>query len=223
MRRTTPLRALTATAALSALLLAGCSDDPDVEDPTSASETTDDAPTTEPTTDDAPTTEPADDTDTTEPADDEETSAEPAGPISSDDAAFEVTPPAGWVNVRDQVEQEVEIAVRDDAMTDNFFTNLVVASEAPIGDLEDSIEAAAQQVAGSDGEYELIDPIQIDGEDAYGFVLTRTTSGVEVAQTQWWVEHGDRLYVATFSTAKSQQEAGEPIMDEILSTWSWAD
>ena len=68
---------------------------------------------------------------------------------------------------------------------------------------------------------ELIDTIQIDGEDAHGFVLTRTTSGVEVAQTQWWVEHGDRLYVATFSTAKSQQEASEPIMDEILSTWSW--
>lgn len=130
----------------------------------------------------------------------------------------------GWVDVRDQVEQQVEIAARDDEMTDGFFTNVVVASEEPIGDLEDSIEAAAEQVAGTDGTYELIDePIQIDGSEAYGFVLTRTTGGAEVAQTQWWVEHGERVYVTTFSTAKTQQEAAEPVMEEILSSWTWQD
>lgn len=212
---------------MSALLLSACSsDDPDVEDPTTSEtetsadsgETTDAVESTE-----APGGSDQDETATDEPSDDAQETAVPSGPITSDDGAFEVTPPDGWIDVRDQVEQQVEIAVRDDETTDDFFTNIVVATEEPIGDLEDSIEAAAEQVAGADGEYEMIDPIQIDGSDAYGFVLTRTTGGVEVAQTQWWVEHGERLYVTTFSTAKTQQEASQPIMEEILSTWTWQD
>ncbi len=221
----------------SALLLSSCSsDDPEVEDPTTSEATTDEATTDdgEATTDDGETTDAAETTEapgtddqeetaTEAPSDDAEETAVPSGPITSDDGAFEVTAPDGWVDVREQVEQQVEIAVRDDEMTDDFFTNIVVASEEPIGDLEDSIEAAAEQVAGADGDYEMLDPIQIAGTDAYGFVLTRVTGGVEVAQTQWWVEHGERLYVTTFSTAKTQEEASRPIMEEILSTWTWQD
>lgn len=234
-RTAAPFRALAATAAISALLLAGCSgDDPEVEPTTGAGSDAEsdtgagadaESDTGAPDDDETASTQDASD-DTAEETtggDTEEESAVPSGPIASDDGAFEITAPEGWVDVRDQVEQQVEIAVRDDEMADDFFTNVVVASEEPIGDLEESIEAAAEQVAGADGEYELIDPIQIDGSDAYGFVLTRTTSGVEVAQTQWWVEHGERLYVATFSAAKTQQEATNPVMEEILSTWTWQD
>lgn len=145
-------------------------------------------------------------------------------PVRSAGEAFSITAVGGWLDVTSQVEQEVEIALRDDEMSDEFFTNLVVASEDPIGDLEQSIEAAAEQVAGAtDGGYELIDSMEIDGEEAFGFLLTRTTTGVEVAQTQWWVEHDDRLYVATFSSAKTQQEAQRPVMEQLLSSWSWAD
>ncbi|WP_109472192.1 hypothetical protein [Ornithinimicrobium cavernae] len=227
MRRTpTPFRAVAVTATLSALLLAGCGgDEPEVEQ-TPPAETTEESSTTDgpATTDGAPTTEaPEDDGATEEPTDAAEETAAPSGPVTAADGAFQITPPDGWLDVRDQVEQQVEIAVRDDEMTDDFFVNLVVASEEPIGDLADSIEAAAEQVAGADGDYEMLDPIEIDGTDAYGFVLTRTTGGVEVAQTQWWAEHNDRLYVTTFSTAKSQQEASQPIMEDLLSTWAWQD
>lgn len=232
-------------AGLSALLLAGCGgdDDPAIEDPPATSADTDtDTPTTDAPDDAGATTDTADDAGATDdpggatsaPGDDAggttgpgdgsgATSPVPGEPVTSADEAFAVTPPAGWLDVTSQVEQEVELALRDEVRTDEFFTNLVVASEDPIGDLEQSIEAAAEQVAGADGEYELVDPIEIDGEEAFGFVLTRTTSGVEVVQTQWWVEHGDRLYVATFSSARSQQEATEPVMEELLNAWSWAD
>jgi len=217
MRGTTPIRALAATATVSALLLAGCSgDDPEVEDET----------TTSPTTSDADATSAPPDTETaTETAipDDSEATTEAPGPITSADGTFELTLPEGWLDVSSQVEQQVEVAIRDDEMTDDFYTNLVVASEDPISDLEESIEVAAAQVAGSDGEFEMLDPIEIAGEEALGFLLTRTTSGVEVAQTQWWVEHGDRLYVATFSNAQSQQDANTSLMEDLLASWTWAD
>lgn len=218
LRRTGPFRVLAATATLSALLLTACGgdDDPAVEEPTSSdSEDSSDGEGADPEEQSA-TEEPAD-------SDDAEETAVPSGPVSAEDGSFEVTAPDGWIDVRDQVEQQVEIAVRDDEMTDDFFTNIVVTTEDPIGDLEDSIEAAAEQVAGTDGEYEMLDPTQIADTDAYGFVLTRVTGGVEVAQTQWWLEHGEQVYVTTFSTAKTQQEASEPIMEDILSTWTWQD
>lgn len=216
MRRTTsPLRALVASTTLSALLLSGCSDDePSVEDSTD-----DTAPSTSAVPDESMETSAAPDTDA------ETASAEPelTGPVSSDDGAFELTLPEGWLDVADQVEQKVEIAVRDDEMTDDFYTNLVVASEDPIDDLEESIEEAAKSVAGSDGDYEMLDPIEIAGEEAFGYLLTRTTSGVAVAQTQRWVEHGDRLYVVTFSSATGQQEATEPVLEDLLASWTWLD
>ncbi len=233
------VRALAASTALSALLLSSCGgDDPEVSDPPAA---TQDAPEDEATDTGAPTageSDPAQETeaeetgteqsdagaaDTEEPPDSSAETATPTGPVTAEDGNFQITLPEGWVDVRDQVQQTVEIAARDDEMTDDFFTNVVVASEEPIGDLADSIEAAAEQVAGADGEYEMLDPIQIDGVDAYGFVLTRSTGGVQVAQTQWWVEHDDRLYVTTFSTAKTQQEASQGVMEEILTSWSWQD
>lgn len=217
MRRTSPLRTLAVAASLSTLLLAGCSgDDPSVEAPTDSQTTTGAT-----VTDDAEATSAPPDTDTETATGSED--AAPTGPVTSDDGAFEVTAPEGWLDVTSQVEQKVEIALRDDEMTDDFYTNLVVASEDPIEDLEASIEEAAESVAGADGQYEMLDPIEIDGEEAYGYVLTRTTSGVAVAQTQRWVEHGDRLYVITFSSAKGQQEATESVMEEVLSTWSWQD
>lgn len=231
MRRpNAPLRALAVTASLSALLLSGCSGDPEVEDVTTDTTTSspdgaEDTSADGATTTDEATDEATDQATATEEATDEatETQAPPSGPVASDDGAFEVTPPEGWLDVTAQVEQKVEIALRDDEMTDDFFTNLVVASEDPIDDLEDSIEEAAKSVAGSDGEYEMLDEIEIDGETAYGYVLTRTTNKVPVAQTQRWVEHDDRLYVITFSTAKGQQEATQPVMEEILTGWTWAD
>ena len=217
MRRpNSPLRALAVTATVSALLLSGCSDEPEVEDTTTNStpSASDDASQT--SGDSATATEDATDAVTV-------TQAPPTGPVASDDGAFEVTPPEGWLDVTSQVEQKVVIALRDDEMADDFFTNLVVASEDPIEDLDASIEEAAKSVAGSDGEYEMLDEIEIGGETAYGYVLTRTTNKVPVAQTQRWVEHGDRLYVITFSTAKGQQEATQPVMEEILKGWTWTD
>lgn len=216
MRRTTsPFHALVATAALSALLLSGCSDDePAVQDPTD-----DSSPSASAAPDETAATSAGPDTD----AETETAAPEPAGPVTSDDGAFELTLPDGWLDVTKQVEQKVEIALRDDEMTDDFYTNLVVASEDPIGNLQESIEEAAKSVAGSDGDYEMLEPIEIGGEEAFGYLLTRTTNGVAVAQTQRWVEHGDRLYVVTFSSAKGQQEATVPVMEELLSSWTWQD
>lgn len=240
MLRTNPLRALAVTATLSALVLTGCSEDtPVVEEGTTQSSTEDSSQT--PAEETAETTEEATGAATTEEETDSEASTEDpgtdtdqstesaeegavSGPLAATDGTFEVTLPDGWLDVREDVQQEVEVAVRDDEMTDDFYTNFVVVGQDPVGqDLEEAMQAAAEEVAGPDGEFEMLDPVEIAGQEVPGFVLKRVTSGVPVAQTQWWVEHEDRLYVATFSAAASQQEATQAQMEELLATWTWTD
>ncbi len=224
LARTTPL----AAALLATALLAGCSGD---DDPVVT--TTDTSSATEDAGDDEAqeTTEaPADDAEeTTEaPADEaEETTEAPeegaTGPVTSADGAFTLTVPDGWTDVRNLVAEDVEVAVRAGEMSDDFFNNVVITGEPAIDDIEGTIEAAAEDLVGDDGSYELLDPIEIGGEEAFGYTLLREQNGTEIAQTQRWVNHGDTLYVLTLSTAASQQEEGEALLTEILDTWEWQD
>lgn len=216
--RSTPLVA----ALLATTLVAGCSGDDDPEKT--------------PPSDTVSAQDPADDGsatsdgvgETSAPGDAAgETTAGPedgaGGAVTSADGTFTLTPPEGWTDVRSQVAQDLEVAVRADEMTDDFFNNLVVTGEPAIDDVEGSIESAAEDLAGEDGSYEMLDPIEIGGDEAFGYVLLREQDGVEIAQTQRWVVHGDVLYVLTLSTAGGQREEGEALFTEILDTWEWQD
>lgn len=200
-----PLVALVAAV----VAVAGCSGSPDVTGPSDATPTTAPA-TTAPAGDDTddPTAEPA---------------PEPVEVVSADETVV-LTLPEGWIDVTLQFAQEdLELAVRAERMTADFFTNLVLAREEPIDDLAEAIEEAADDIAGEDGDYELLDPIEIAGAEALGYTVTRTSQGVEVAQTQWWIERDDRLYVLTLSSAQSEAQAAQADLEEILSTWRWLD
>lgn len=209
MRRRTPAALLPAL--LAGALLAGCSD---ADTP---SVTTDDAgaTTTADAGDDAATS--------TGPEVAEQTEAPAENALTAANGGFRVTVPAGWVDVTDQVEQEVEIAARAGEMSDGFYTNVVVDRENPINDLEASLEQAAQDIAGEDGSYEMLDPVQVAGEEALGYTVTRTVEGVEIAQTQRWIPHGDHLYVVTLSVAASRAEEGEKVLADLLDGWEWRD
>jgi hypothetical protein len=199
-------------AVLAGLLLVGCSGDDDQpvpEDPGAATGSVPD--------DASRTSEPA-----PTPDDGEQTGA-PDASVTADSGAFRLRLPADWTDVRDQVDQEVEIAIRSEDMSDGFYTNVVVAREEPIADLEASLEQAAQDIAGEDGSYEVLDPVQVAGEPALGYTVSRTTAGVEIVQTQRWIQHGDHLYVVTLSVAASEADQGRAALGDVLDTWEWVD
>jgi hypothetical protein len=198
-----------AVALLLGALLAGCGASTDDPPPTETASATSNPP----VEDGAATSRP-------EPT--EQATAAP-GAVTADSGAFRVTLPPEWVDVRSQVEQEVEVAVRAEEMSDDFYTNVVVAREEPISDLEASLERAAEDIAGEEGGYELLEPVQVAGEPAPGYTFTRTTSGVEIVQTQRWLSHGDHLYVVTLSVASSQTEAGEEVLRALFGSWEWLD
>lgn len=207
MRRRTP--ALLLPALLTGALLTGCSgDDSPTVDPESGVTTTAD-----------------DTTATTTGPDAAEQTAEPQAVVLSDaDGTFRISVPAGWVDVTDQVaEQEVLVAARAGEMTDGFYTNVVVDRENPISDLEASLEQAAQDIAGEDGSYEMLDPVRVAGEEALGYTVTRTVEGIEISQTQRWIPHGDHLYVVTLSVAAGRAAEGEKVLADVLDGWEWRD
>lgn len=222
-----PLTVLAAALATAALLLTGCSEDTGEAGPTAR--TSDVGATTAPA-DGATTSSPDDAAATTgPPADDARDSAarteEPpeAVEVTSADEAFTLRVPGGWQDVSGEVSQEVEVALRAAEITDDFYTNVVVASEDPIEDLEQSVETAAAEVAGEDGSWTMLPLTSIDGEEAPGYVLRREADGVPVTQVQRWVQHDDRLYVLTLSSAEEAEADARGVLDLVMQSWTWSD
>lgn len=218
------------------LLVTGCSTgEPDDEAPagagsransaTASGATADDGPANGPAGESAPVTTSAGESVTADDDDAEVTAGSTAdlAVATAADEAFTLHIPDGWADVTDTVPQDIELALRAEAMSDDFFTNVVVASEEPIDDLSGSLEGAAQEIAGEAGSFQLLPPVEVAGETAHGYVVTRTNEGMVVVQTQRWMEHGDRLYVVTLSSAQSQQDRAEALFDQILNGWAWTD
>lgn len=230
------LRVVPAAAVLAALALTGCSEEqtPAEGTATQAPAPVDPAPTTEGTTgpadDEQATTAPADDEQvTTAPADDEAATTapvagDPGGSLDAADGSFSLALPEGWEDAADLVEADaVLLAAKEIERRDEFFTNVVVTQEEYVGNLTSAVEETAQQLAGEDGEYELLDPAPVDGNLAPGYTLVRDVQGSTVHQTQRWVSHEGTLYVVTFSAIESQAQDAAAALEEMLASWTWND
>lgn len=231
-RRT--LRATGAAALLSVLVLAGCSEEETLPEPTSPAPTTqaatgdEDGATTAPGDDEATTAPGDDEAATTAPADDEAATqtAEPAAgsELSAADDSFTIVLPEGWEDAYELAEQEgVLLAAKEIERKDEFFTNVVVTQEEYVSNLTSAVEDAAEQLAGDDGEYELLDPAPVDGNRAPGYTLIRDVQGSTIHQTQRWISHDGTLYVVTFSAIESQAQDANEALDDILASWTWQD
>lgn len=230
------LRTAGASALLAAVVLAGCAEEEPLETaPTTDASTTDDvAQTTAP--DDASTTSAAPDevaATSAAPDDSAVTSAAPEGGevVKAADDTFEVEIPTGWEqalelareNVAEDQRDAIVLAVKEIERKDDFYTNVVITREEYVGSLTSAVEDTAEQLAGEDGEYELLDPVEVDGNKAPGYTVVREVNDTTIHQTQRWVSHDGTLYSVTLSVVDSQVEATEGILDEMLSTWSWND
>jgi hypothetical protein len=234
-RRT--LRTVGATALLAAVVLTGCADE----------EPLDTAPTTPPAsptvTDDAARTTTPDAVSVTSEAPDEQaaTSAPEEAAVTTEaprvetveaaDGTFEVEIPEGWEQALDLARQNVEeeqreaivLAAKDRERRDEFFTNVVVTREEYVGSLTSAVEDTAEQLAGEDGEYELLDPVEVDGNQAPGYTVVREVNDTTIHQTQRWISHDGTLYSVTLSVVDSQVEDTADLLDEMLATWRWLD
>lgn len=224
----TTRRSLTTAGAatlLAAIALAGCSgDEPTAQDPqVTASPVEDDAATsTAPQVDDAAQTSSApvqeDDAEVT--SEPEETE-EPA--LGSSDGTFEITLPDGWEDALELAGDDAVWAARQTERLDEFHTNVTVTQEEYVGNLTPAVENTAEELAGEDGEYEILEPAEVDGHSAPGYTLVREVQGVTLNQTQRWISRDGTLHVVTFSAVAAQAEEAAPVLDEILASWTWTD
>ncbi|MFK5690420.1 hypothetical protein ACI3EY_12220 [Ornithinimicrobium sp. LYQ92] len=234
------LTTLGAATLLATLALTGCAEEEPTQEPstssspedeaaTSAPQDADEAEQTEPPEDAAVTSAPADDAEETEPPEDAAVTSAPEPEaeevvLTSLDDTFEVSLPEGWEDVTDTVEEEsVLVAARQTERLDDFYTNVVVTQEEYVGNLTSAVENTAEQLAGEDGEYEILEPAEVDGHLAPGYTLTREVQDLTVQQTQRWISRDGTLHVVTFSAVQSQAEDVAPVLDELLASWTWTD
>jgi hypothetical protein len=221
--------ARTGVGALLALgLLSGCAEEEptvdEVSPSTSASTTDEQAITTDDqaaTSDAAPTTEP--------PVADDDAATTSEGPpeqitVTATDGGFEATLPPGWEDAMDLVDDPgVQLAGRAPEEVDGFFANLLVTQEEYVSNLTSAVEEAAEELAGEDGEYELLEPAEVDGNRAPGYTIVREVQGRTLHQTQRWISHDGTLYVVTLSAPEEQAEEAAPLLDGLLASWTWTD
>lgn len=218
---------------VSLAVLAGCAqEEPTNDEVSSSAPSVDD---TVATTDDVVATTTPDDSAATSSAPDEAavTSAAPEDQASSTrepmtlraaDDSFEIEVPGRWEDAIDLVDDgSILVAAKDTERIDEFFTNVVVTQEDFVPNLATAVEQTAEELAGEDGEYEMLDPVRVDGERARGYTLVREVGGATVHQTQRWVTHDKTLYVVTFSAVESQAKEAAPVLEDILDSWSWQD
>src|SRR5690606_24000166 len=126
-------------------------------------------------------------------------------------------------NVEEEQREAIVLAAKDRERRDEFFTNLVVTREEYVGSLTSAVEDTAEQLAGEDGEYELLDPVEVDGNQAPGYTVVREVNDTTIHQTQRWISHDGTLYSVTLSVVDSQVEETADLLDEMLATWRWLD
>src|SRR5699024_10456935 len=97
---------------------------------------------------------------------------------ASTDEGFEVEMPAGWEDALDLVDPGelaeddapgIVLAVKDTQQVDDFYTNVVITREEYISNLTSAVEQTAEELAGEDGDYELLEPAEVDGNRAPGY------------------------------------------------------
>lgn len=209
-------------------LLAGCAEEEPTVDavtPSTSPTTTDDQATTSDdqatTSDAAPTTEP--------PVTDDDAATTSAGPaeqvsLTAADGGFEATLPAGWEDAIGLVDDPgVQLAGRAPEQVDGFFANILVTQEEYVSNLTSAVEEAAEELAGENGEYELLEPAEVDGNRAPGYTIVREVQGRTLHQTQRWISHDGTLYVVTLSAPEEQADDAAPLLDELLASWTWTD
>lgn len=227
--KTPSSRRLAAAGLVTALVvtgLTGCAQEEPTHEEVTSSVPTDAAPSTSGPEDDATTSAPDDAEGST--ADAEATTSTPTQsaaptPLASADDSFEIEVPANWEDALDLVAEDgVLLAAKDTERVDDFYTNVVVTTEKAVKNLPESVEKAAKDLSGEDGDYELLEAVEVDGEEAPGLSIVRDVDDRQVHQTQRWINHDKVLYVITFSAVESQSEDVAPVLEDILASWSWA-
>lgn len=221
------LRTAGAATVLAVLALTGCAEEEPVAEPTATATETDAAATSSPAEDTEATSAPEEATDDASQTESAAATSEPEElELSASDDSFEVTFPAGWEDATSTAQEQTETAVlaaRASERVDSFYSNIVITQEEYVGNLTSAVENAAEELAGEGGEYQLLEPAEVDGNRAPGYTLVREVQDATVHQTQRWVSHEGTLYVVTLSAVESQADEAQPVLEDVLASWSWND
>lgn len=239
-RRSTSV--LGSVALATSLVLSGCSDDGESPEPSQSSTSatgqpgaSQSAPTTASPDAQEQTSGPESSNQTADPGDESTATAGPGGdgsPQTADpglmaavDDSFSIELPNGWEDAAALVDfdEDMLLAIKDKEFVDGFYTNLVIVRGPYTSNLTEAVERTAEELAGDEWEYELLEPVEVDGNKGPGYTIIREQDGVRTHQTQIWVSRQGVLHLVNFSVLDSQAEQGHEILADIMASWRWAD
>ncbi|MBD2758222.1 hypothetical protein IEE94_01665 [Yimella sp. cx-573] len=135
---------------------------------------------------------------------------------------FAVVLPQGWKATSPGPPGAV-LAITSEQPTDDVFTAFsVVSTKSVKGQSTDDLAAAgAVQMRQVGAKVAPVADRMIGGQPASGYRAERTVKDKKVAQTQFYVQHGDQVFVTTTTSALGARAAADGVVNSILGTWAW--
>lgn len=135
-----------------------------------------------------------------------------------------MTKPPGWAKAT-VPNAQISLALKAASQSDGVFTNFNVTSApaAPGQGLDAYTTAGATQMRQQGATVTPVADRQIGGQDAKGYLVERTYSGAKLAQTQYFVQKGDTVFITTMTSAASQRSDADSTMNSILGSWTWTN
>lgn len=135
-----------------------------------------------------------------------------------------MTKPSGWSKATVSNAQ-IALAIKADQQTGGVYTNFNVSSapSAAGQNVDAYSNAGATQMRQQGATVTPVADRKIGDEDAKGYLVERTYSGAKLAQTQYFVQKGDTVYITTMTSAASEKATADSTMNSILSSWTWTN
>lgn len=149
------------------------------------------------------------------------TTAEPDR-VTSAEGSFSIQLPSEWVDITEQFAEEgAAFAGHHPTPASGFYTNVVVITRPPFPDLEEALAASIVSFTDQGIEVDEVEPIEIDGVEAIGYTLIVSEDDLDTAQTQWWFEHDEILYIASVSAQVDEIEGADEDWAAVVDSWQW--
>ncbi len=213
-----------ATPVIAALLFTGCGSDdaPSVSGPTGGTATS--APTTPSTpeaTEETSTPSSPETTTTQSPTTTQTSPAQGSTKVAAHNKKFSVTAPKGWQDLFSKFKDTkgIQLVIAAPAPTGGKLTNInVVSVDSSITDTSTVAKSTAKKYRGQGETVKMLPSRTIAGESANGY--SKQDKAKTQSQTQWFFNHGGKIYIVTLTNGPSDSSAGKSL-DDVLASWTW--
>lgn len=136
--------------------------------------------------------------------------------------SLSIVPPSGWKTAPSPTGASV-LSISAPSATGEVYTTFNITRSAVVkqATLDSLTTDAMTQLRQTGAKVTPAADRMIGGEPAMGYLIDHTVQQKKVAQSQFFMIHGDQVYVATLTSSQQGRVAAEAAQNSVFNSWSW--